>query len=248
MFDTASPLLDAIDSAAKRDSGGLSGYSSWITHEDRARYSSAIEACRSGDLSILDIGCGSGELAKWMAVTHSAMVLAMDRSPVAIRNASYSTEALPDLTFLLADMEVLPLADRSISAITSLDGIYLTEKPRQVLSECRRVLKSGGSLIFTAYMSEDPHKGHGCRHPKFWPDVLEASNFDVKRWLDITDGWRSFMVRKHHRRWQRRSEIIQHDGDRALPALSVSAAFLGIGASSRFVDDVQRLEILATAT
>ncbi len=85
----------------------------------------------------LDLGCGTGYLAK-------AVKKPMIQLDIAPRMCTQASQAG---LVMQADMEMLPLADRSVPAITSSLALQWSAQPRQVLHEAYRVLQQDGVFI-----------------------------------------------------------------------------------------------------
>jgi len=122
---------------------------------------------------IVDAGCGVGRVTGDCArLAPRAYILALDASPAMLafaRNVVLGKEPItvevpaygfPSLTippfnlegpiFARADVEHLPLADASVDIILSVNIVdRLPRGPELALRECHRVLKPGGTLIFT---------------------------------------------------------------------------------------------------
>ncbi|MFZ9737548.1 MAG: class I SAM-dependent methyltransferase [Prochlorotrichaceae cyanobacterium] len=101
---------------------------------------------------ILDLACGTGRTLKFMRYTcPTAALYGVDLSPYYLRKANQLLSTLPgELPQLLqANGESLPYVDHYFHAITSV--FLFHELPpvarQQVINECFRVLKPGGTLI-----------------------------------------------------------------------------------------------------
>jgi len=93
-----------------------------------------------GDERLLDVGCGSGGVARLLR-PRVGEVVAVDVE------ASPDWEDAPGLTFQVADAERLPFADASFDAIHSKDSLHHMDDPAAALAEYRRVLRPGGTLL-----------------------------------------------------------------------------------------------------
>ncbi len=103
---------------------------------------------RSGELAILDIGCGTGamldELAPFGAVTgadYAPEALAFCRERGAGNGHRYDLAR--------ADVRRLPFADNSFDVVTAMDIIEHIDDDKAAAGEIRRVLKPGGRLFVT---------------------------------------------------------------------------------------------------
>lgn len=95
---------------------------------------------------LLEIGCGGGLLLR-DALKSGAQAIGLDHSEEMTRLAR---ERAPGATVVLADATRLPFEDRSFTAIAMSIVLFFLPEPVPVLTECRRVLASGGRLaIYT---------------------------------------------------------------------------------------------------
>ena len=89
--------------------------------------------------SVLDVGCGEGELARhladgaWLGVDSSREMLTRAPAPA-----------------VLADAAALPFPDGSFDAVALLYVLYHLQEPASALSEAHRVLRPGGLLAVAA--------------------------------------------------------------------------------------------------
>ena len=100
---------------------------------------------------ILDLGCGTGAMALEIGRLHPhARLVGIDGDPEMLRRASAKARAAGiALELYEARAEQLPLADRSVDSVVStlvLHHLSAASK-RAALSEVRRVLVPGGSLL-----------------------------------------------------------------------------------------------------
>ena len=113
-----------------------------------------VEKGRIGqDSSVLDLGCGNGTTAIWLASASGGRVTGIDLSGVRVANALEKRAALsPELgdrvAFEKASATELPFADGSFTHVWSQAVIYHVPDKRKVLSEAHRVLAEGGVMVF----------------------------------------------------------------------------------------------------
>ena len=97
-----------------------------------------------GLLPVLDVGCGEGELARylpeggWVGVDTSATLLARAPQPR-----------------FQADATALPFGDSSFASVALLYVLYHLQEPAQALAEARRVLRAGGLVAVAAPSRHD---------------------------------------------------------------------------------------------
>ncbi len=100
------------------------------------------------DERVLDVGCGTGNLAVSLALDHpGASVNGIDFSPGMI---SAAREKLPpgvNVVFRVAAAEELPFGDGEFDLVYSTLSFHHWEDRTKGLAECTRVLRPGGRLI-----------------------------------------------------------------------------------------------------
>ena len=103
-------------------------------------------------LRLLDIGCGTGRFLDSVKQAWPRLpTLGLDMSEAYIRHAKRQLKRRAWTTrFIVGKAEALPLPDNSQDAVTSIFLFHeLPPKIRRVVfSECARVLKPGGRLVF----------------------------------------------------------------------------------------------------
>lgn len=97
---------------------------------------------------VLDVGTGTGGLLRELARRRDRprSVIGVDDSPAMLRKAP----ALPDgWSLQRADARRLPFADGRFSAVTAAYLLHVVDPPtrRQIIGECRRVLRAGGRFV-----------------------------------------------------------------------------------------------------
>ncbi|NBV52572.1 MAG: methyltransferase domain-containing protein [Verrucomicrobia bacterium] len=97
---------------------------------------------------IADLGAGDGTLSRLLA-RQAESVHCVDNSPrmVQVGRALAKKEHLRNLTYVLGNIEKVPLPDRSIDLALLSQALHHAENPRQALAEAFRILKPGGRLL-----------------------------------------------------------------------------------------------------
>lgn len=97
---------------------------------------------------IADLGAGDGTLSRLLA-RQAESVHCVDNSPrmVQVGRALAKKEHLRNLTYVLGNIEKVPLRDRSIDLALLSQALHHAENPRQALAEAFRILKPGGRLL-----------------------------------------------------------------------------------------------------
>jgi ubiquinone/menaquinone biosynthesis C-methylase UbiE len=95
----------------------------------------------------LDVGCGTGSVTASLAraAGPDGLALGVDISEPMLARA-VRAEAGPQIGFLRADAQRLPLRDETVDAVISVAVLQLIPDPAAALAEMARVLRPGGLL------------------------------------------------------------------------------------------------------
>jgi ubiquinone/menaquinone biosynthesis C-methylase UbiE len=124
---------------------------------------------------VLDVACGTGYGLSYIAEEGLGRAVGVDFSPEAISYARERFGGNGRISFICADGTRMPFADDSFDVVVSFETIEHIIKYGQFLSECRRVIREGGSIICSTPNRRifSPHlaKPINTFHVKeFWPD------------------------------------------------------------------------------
>ncbi|WP_391203538.1 class I SAM-dependent methyltransferase [Psychrobacillus sp. L4] len=104
--------------------------------------------------SVLDIGCGTGQTAAFLAEQFECHVTAVDNHPIMIEKAKERfKENGFSVNVIAGDAQNLNIADSTFDFIISESVIVFTDISK-TLHELSRVLKSGGSMIMIEMTAE----------------------------------------------------------------------------------------------
>ncbi len=101
---------------------------------------------------VLDVACGTGDLAEAFADANPASVTGLDFTEPMLQLARTKAtgrsriEGYPVPRYIHGDAMVLPQADRSMDIVSIAFGIRNVSDPARALCEFRRVLRPGGRL------------------------------------------------------------------------------------------------------
>lgn len=98
-------------------------------------------------ISILDVGCGAGQIAI-PAAQLGAKVTGIDLASNLIEQARERAQSVNlEITFEQGDAEALPYNDESFELVVSLIGAMFAPRPERVASELVRVCRRGGRIV-----------------------------------------------------------------------------------------------------
>ena len=107
-----------------------------------AREPAMVEIRALSPRRVLEVGCGWGELAEWIARDTGAEVVAVDLSP---RMVELARERGVDAR--VADVQELPFADGEFDLVVAAWMLYHVPDLDRGLGELARVLRPGGRLV-----------------------------------------------------------------------------------------------------
>ncbi|WP_195986014.1 methyltransferase domain-containing protein [Clostridium sp. D33t1_170424_F3] len=118
----------------------------------------AVQACQTGALSWLDVGCGTGKMAELaFKKIHLKRFVCLDSSSEMIQIAR-ARFALPCAEFQVADMREMDY-DNEFDVVTAIQVNHYLQKEERIksLQKCWKALKVGG--IFISFENFAPNSG-----------------------------------------------------------------------------------------
>ena len=109
---------------------------------------------------VLDLGCGTGELARALAAA-GLQVTGCDISPQMLLRAARDRDGCAGWVRLEPDWRRLPFASAAFDVVVAASVLEYVAEPAAVLRECARVLRPGGVVLYTV---------PDLRHPIRWAE------------------------------------------------------------------------------
>jgi SAM-dependent methyltransferase len=197
---------------------------SFVTLADLARMERELRV-RPGH-RLVDVGCGMGGPALWMAKHTGAELIGVDFSSVGVSLANERAGTLglsSHARFVVGSFAETGLDDASADAMMSEDALQYAPDKRAAFAEAARVLRPGGRVIFTAFeldaercaglpiLGDDPVEDYR--------DVLQEAGFTVEAYEEIA-GWPEPMTSAYRALLDARATLILEMGEAAVNALS----------------------------
>jgi ArsR family transcriptional regulator len=136
----------------------------------------AMLALLPRNLTVCDLGCGTGEVLELLA-PHVHHAIGIDNSSAMLRAAKRRLESVPNIELRQGDLESLPMSDESVDAAMLQLVLSYVADPHRVLKEMARVVKGGGSAVVVdllAHDREDVRRQLGQRCLGFDPASIES--------------------------------------------------------------------------
>ena len=146
---------------------------------------------------VLDLGCGAGGVAEYVAAETGARISGIDLSTTAISTAIARTEDKREmLNFREGDMNSLELSQNSFDAAYSIDSFYWVANPADAIRRIAEGIKPGGKLaILIVQIPEYCERPEELEmHGTFVAEALKSLNLEYEA-FDYTDDFRDFWPR-----------------------------------------------------
>jgi len=149
-----------------------------------------VEMCHLGrDTVVLDVGCGVGATACYLAKTHGCQVVGVDANEAMIARAHERAqdEGVTDrVEFRVADACDLPFEDGQFDVVLVESVLTFVADKQQAIRECARVTRPGGYVGLNEQYWIEPPPAH----------VLERvrHTFEIQPGIPVLEGWTGFLA------------------------------------------------------
>lgn len=209
------------------------GQSSWVTGEEYRRFFRLLELNATDH--VLDVGCGSGGPALFLAREIGCQVTGVDVNEAGIQTGlalARSAGMQDKVQFRKADVrESLPFSDREFDAIVCMDVMCHLPDRRRLLAEWRRVLRPTGRALYTdpvvvtgLVTKEEFATRSSTGYFEFGPPgvnekLLREAGFELVLAEDVTDNEVEVSRRWHASRQQHAADLIRLEGEETFAGL-----------------------------
>jgi ubiquinone/menaquinone biosynthesis C-methylase UbiE/DNA-binding transcriptional ArsR family regulator len=124
---------------------------------------------------VLDGGSGDGTIAQLVA-PRARSITCLDRSPRVLAAARARLAGVPNVRYLLGELEAVPAGDARFDHVLLLNVLTSARQPPRVVAEAARVLRAGGGLTLVtldAHRHGDLTARYGHLHPGFKPVAVK---------------------------------------------------------------------------
>ncbi len=165
-------------------------------------------AVRAGH-HVLDVCCGMGGPARWLAQRHGCRVTGLDFTPSRVEGARRLTQSvrLDHLVdFVQGDATAMPFAAAAFDIVIGQEAWCHIPDKNALIAECARVLRPGGALAFTDIVTvgtlpaaDEATLAAGMQMPRpatplHYSEWLTRHGFAIERTTDLSADWQRILV------------------------------------------------------
>jgi demethylmenaquinone methyltransferase/2-methoxy-6-polyprenyl-1,4-benzoquinol methylase len=152
------PVYDIFESLAPRYDRANARISLGLEKGWKRMMVKRVLAENSGGKDILDVCCGTGDIAIALARGNPAFdVTGIDFSPAMLAQAREKGAGITTLHWVQGDVMDLPFKDESFDVVCISFGLRNTPDYRRVLREMRRILRPGGKVYcLDSFVPDNP--------------------------------------------------------------------------------------------
>ena len=223
----------AMEQVRRETYGEDFGQSSWVTGPEYRRFFQLLKL--AADDHVLDVGCGSGGPALFLARELGCHVTGVDVNEAGIQTGLtlVRQSSMEDkVHFRQADVrEPLPFPDEAFDIIVCMDAMCHLPDRGRLLGEWRRVLRPGGRMLYTdpvvvtgLVSKEELSTRSSTAYFEFCPPgvnerLIRQAGFELEWTEDITENEVEISRRWHDLRQQRAAELVRLEGEETFAGL-----------------------------
>jgi SAM-dependent methyltransferase len=209
------------------------GQSSWVTGHEYRRFFRLLELTAADH--VLDVGCGSGGPAVFLARELGCRVTGVDVNEAGIQAGLALTRQAGlegQIGFRRADVrDPLPFPEGTFDAIVCIDAMCHLPDRGRLLAEWRRVLRAGGRMLYTdpvvvtgLVSNEELATRSSTGYFEFCPpgineQLIREAGFVLVGAEDVTENEVEVSRRWHAARQERAGELIRLEGKETFAGL-----------------------------
>jgi len=223
----------AVEQVRRETYGEDFGQSSWVTADEYRRFFQMLGLSAADH--VLDVGCGSGGPALFLAREIGCRVTGIDIDAAGLRSAEglAGQFGMADtVTFQKAHVaRPLPFPDNQFDALVSMDALCHFPERNRSFAEWRRILRPAGRLLVTdpvvvtgLVTKEELARRSSTGHFEFCPPgvnerLLRAAGFELESIEDVTENEAQVSGRWHDAREKRADELRRLEGEETFAGL-----------------------------
>ena len=111
---------------------------------------------------LIDVPVGTGVFTDSLYANFpNATIIAIDYSMGMLQKAKdrFEQQGIDNICLVRADVANLPLVDSAVDIVLSMNGLHAFPDKQRAISEIKRSLRSGGSLVASSYIKGDSRLG-----------------------------------------------------------------------------------------
>jgi len=177
------PTIRDASAVAERYERLASHYDTrWRGYTERTlRYALDSLQC-TGTERVLDVGCGTGELAhlaceRWPSIT----LIGVDVTAAMVAVARRKLRGAPRASFVLARSQALPFGDAQFDAVVCCNMLHHVPDPATMIQECGRVLRQHGVMVLVDWCQDFWH----CRLMHGWLRLVDRTYVQMYRLREL---------------------------------------------------------------
>ncbi len=199
------------------------GHISFTTLPELGRVAAELRV-GPGD-TFVDLGCGMGGPALWVARETGARLVGIDVSPVAVKQASARAAELGlagQARFVVGSFADSGLESNSAAGAMSQDALQYAPDKRAAFTEAGRIIPTGGRLVFAAF-ELDPQRAAsmpvlGSDPVADYRPLLTEAGFNVEAYEEV-QGWPEPMTTTYSALLEAKEPLTRELGQAAVGAL-----------------------------